>query len=96
MDSSYLLKTGQPEVGILEIAVGYIKNSTRRSGLCGPNVYSDGLGDPKEITRETTSSYKSAFHDHHLARRFGRRLCKLSGGHVAIKPALILMIGRVV
>jgi hypothetical protein len=33
MESSYPLKTDQPEAGILEIAVGLIKDSTRRSEL---------------------------------------------------------------
>jgi hypothetical protein len=74
----------QPEVGILEIAARYLKDSTRRSGLCGPNVYTEGLGDPKEITRKTTSSHKSTLHDHDRARWFGQRLYKLSKWNVTM------------
>jgi hypothetical protein len=44
-------------------------------------------GDPKEISREATSSYNSAHHGHHRAQWFGQRLCKLSSGHVAINTA---------
>src|SRR5262245_36414429 len=98
MDSSYILETGLPEVGILEIAVGYIKDSIRRSGLCEPNVYmvTEGIGDPKEISRQATSNYISAFHDYDRARLFGQRLCKLLRGNVATITALILMSGCVV
>jgi hypothetical protein len=84
MDSSYLLKTDQLEVGILKIAIGQIKDSARPSGLCVPNVDAKGLGDPKEITRETASICKPMLHDHHRARRFSQRLCKLSRWNVAM------------
>jgi hypothetical protein len=65
MDSSILMKTDQPEVGILKIAIWQIKNSTRPSGLCGENVYTKGLGGPKEITRKTASIYKPMLHEYH-------------------------------
>jgi hypothetical protein len=55
-----------------------------------------GSGDLKENSKEATSSYKSALHDHHLSRWFGQRLCTLSRGHAETITVLILMRGRVV